>query len=114
MLLPIGMYDLALVQGDVTLRTGLEGEEYPGIRKGPVHLAGRLGLFDAEGPFGSPTQRFRPDLRVGKYARGAGRDHGHGRIQPAGHDDNLELFGDIFSTHCQGQRKFAAVLGGTP
>jgi len=45
-LLPVGMYDLDLVQGDVTLRTGREGEEYPGIRKGPVHLDGRLGLFD--------------------------------------------------------------------
>ena len=39
----------------MTFRLGREGEEYPGIRKGPVHLAGRLGLFDDEGPFGSPT-----------------------------------------------------------
>ena len=54
-LLPIGMYDLALIEGDVTLRTGQAGEEYPGIRKGPVHLAGRLGLFDRAGPFGSPS-----------------------------------------------------------
>lgn len=54
-LLPIGLYDLSRIRGDVTLRLGREGEEYPGIRKGPVHLAGRLGLFDDEGPFGSPT-----------------------------------------------------------
>ena len=54
-LLPVGMYDLNKVRGDVTLRTGAEGEQYPGIRKGDVHLAGRLGLFDQEGPFGSPT-----------------------------------------------------------
>jgi len=54
-LLPIGLYDLDRVQGDVTVRLGRAGEEYAGIRKGPVHLAGRLGLFDAAGPFGSPT-----------------------------------------------------------
>lgn len=54
-LLPIGLYDRAKLQGDVTLRLGRPGEEYPGIRKGPVHLEGRLGLFDAAGPFGSPT-----------------------------------------------------------
>lgn len=53
--LPIGMYDLAQVRGDVTLRAGREGEEYQGIRKGMVHLEGRLGLFDDAGPFGSPT-----------------------------------------------------------
>ncbi len=54
-LLPLGLYDLSEIRGDVTLRLGREGEEYPGIRKGPVHLAGRLGLFDDAGPFGSPT-----------------------------------------------------------
>jgi DNA/RNA-binding domain of Phe-tRNA-synthetase-like protein len=54
-LLPVGMYDLALVTGDVELRTGVEGEQFPGIRKGEVHLSGRLGLFDDQGPFGSPT-----------------------------------------------------------
>lgn len=54
-LLPIGLYDRAKLRGDVTFRLGGPGEEYPGIRKGPVHLEGRLGLFDAAGPFGSPT-----------------------------------------------------------
>lgn len=54
-LLPIGLYDTDRVRGDVELRRGRAGEAYPGIRKGEIHLAGRLGLFDARGPFGSPT-----------------------------------------------------------
>jgi DNA/RNA-binding domain of Phe-tRNA-synthetase-like protein len=54
-LLSIGLYDLDRVRGDATVRLGRAGEEYPGIRKGPVHLEGRLGVFDAAGPFGSPT-----------------------------------------------------------
>jgi DNA/RNA-binding domain of Phe-tRNA-synthetase-like protein len=53
--LPYGLYDLDRVSGDVTLRLGREGEEYAGIRKDAVHLAGRLALVDADGPFGNPT-----------------------------------------------------------
>ncbi len=54
-LLPIGLYDLAKIRGDAVLRLGREGEAYAGIRKAEVHLTGRLGLFDDDGPFGSPT-----------------------------------------------------------
>ena len=55
-LLPLGLYDRDRVVGDAaTVRTGHEGEEYEGIRKGPVHLAGRLCVADADGAFGSPT-----------------------------------------------------------
>ncbi len=54
-LLPIGLYDLDRVRGDIELRRGNAGDAYPGIRKGEVHLEGRLALFDATGPFGSPT-----------------------------------------------------------
>lgn len=54
-LLPIGMYDLDRIEGDAVMRVGREGEGYPGIRKGPVNLGGRLGLFDGAGGFGSPT-----------------------------------------------------------
>lgn len=55
LLLPIGLYDLARVGGNLVLRVGREGESYEGIRKGPVHVGGRLTLADDEGPFGSPT-----------------------------------------------------------
>jgi len=54
-LLPIGLYDAARIQGDVTLRRGLPGESYPGIRKDSVNVADRPVLVDAEGPFGNPT-----------------------------------------------------------
>jgi DNA/RNA-binding domain of Phe-tRNA-synthetase-like protein len=55
-LLPLGLYDRKRIVGEtVTIRAGHEGEEYPGIRKGPVHVAGRLCVADGEGAFGSPT-----------------------------------------------------------
>jgi len=52
---PYGLYDLAHVTGPVTMRIGLPGEEYAGIRKEVVHVAGRLTLVDDLGPFGNPT-----------------------------------------------------------
>ncbi len=53
--LPFGLYDADAIEGDVVLRVGAEGEEYAGIRKDTVHVAGRLTVADARGPFGNPT-----------------------------------------------------------
>jgi DNA/RNA-binding domain of Phe-tRNA-synthetase-like protein len=53
--LPYGLYDRRHIRGPVTLRLGRESEEYAGIRKDTVHLAGRIALVDDEGPFGNPT-----------------------------------------------------------
>ena len=53
--LPYGAYDLGRVEGEVVLRLGREGEQYPGIRKDVVHVAGRLVVADRGGAFGNPT-----------------------------------------------------------
>jgi DNA/RNA-binding domain of Phe-tRNA-synthetase-like protein len=53
--LPFGLYDLDRIRGPIVLRLGRAGEEYAGIRKDVVHVAGRLTLADTEGPFGNPT-----------------------------------------------------------
>jgi DNA/RNA-binding domain of Phe-tRNA-synthetase-like protein len=54
-LLPLGLYDVGKVRGDVVLRRGDPGESYAGIRKDAVNLGGRPTLADEEGPFGNPT-----------------------------------------------------------
>jgi len=53
--LPYGLYDRSRVDGDIVLRLGRAGEQYEGIRKDVVHLAGRPTLADARGPFGNPS-----------------------------------------------------------
>ena len=53
--LPFGLYDVDHVSGPVEFRLGVAGDEYEGIGKPVVHLAGRPALFDARGPFGNPT-----------------------------------------------------------
>lgn len=50
-----GLYDLGKVQPPITLRLGVAGEGYDGIRKDRVNVEGRLALVDASGPFGNPT-----------------------------------------------------------
>ncbi len=53
--LPIGLYDLARVSGDVEFRAGCAGETYKGIGKFDLNLEGLPVFCDAAGPHGSPT-----------------------------------------------------------
>ena len=53
--LPIGLYDLAHVKGDIVFRPGRAGETYKGIGKYDLNLEGLPVFSDAEGPHGSPT-----------------------------------------------------------
>jgi DNA/RNA-binding domain of Phe-tRNA-synthetase-like protein len=53
--LPVGLYDLAQVQGDIVFRAGRAGETYKGIGKYDLNLEGLPVFSDALGPHGSPT-----------------------------------------------------------
>lgn len=53
--LPFGLYDVDRIEGPVEVRLGREGEEYAGIGKDVVHVAGRITLADRLGVFGNPT-----------------------------------------------------------
>jgi DNA/RNA-binding domain of Phe-tRNA-synthetase-like protein len=53
--LPVGLYDIDHVHGDVVFRVGRAGESYPGIGKYDLNLEGLPVFCDAIGPHGSPT-----------------------------------------------------------
>jgi DNA/RNA-binding domain of Phe-tRNA-synthetase-like protein len=53
--LPIGLYDLSHVSGDIVFRAGLAGETYKGIGKYDLNLEGLPLFADAKGPHGSAT-----------------------------------------------------------
>ena len=53
--LPYGLYDASKISGPVTMRVGAEGENYAGIRKDDVNVAGRITVADDAGAFGNPT-----------------------------------------------------------
>ena len=53
--LPVGLYDLGHVTGDIVFRAGLAGETYKGIGKFDLNLEGLPVFSDNAGPHGSPT-----------------------------------------------------------
>lgn len=53
-LLPLGLYDAALLRGDLVLRRGGPGDAYEAISGARLDLDGRYVLADEDGPFGSP------------------------------------------------------------
>jgi DNA/RNA-binding domain of Phe-tRNA-synthetase-like protein len=52
---PVGLYDLEKVQGQLRLRLGRPGESYAGIGKETVNVAGRLCVADDLGACGNPS-----------------------------------------------------------
>src|SRR6202158_4951612 len=53
--LPIGLYDLAHVSGEIVFRAGRAGETYKGIGKYDLNLEGMPVFADTVGPHGSAT-----------------------------------------------------------
>jgi DNA/RNA-binding domain of Phe-tRNA-synthetase-like protein len=53
--LPVGLYDLAHVVGDIVFRAGHAGETYKGIGKYDLNLEGLPVFADTVGPHGSAT-----------------------------------------------------------
>jgi len=111
-LLPVGMYDLDLVQGNIVLRAGLAGESYPGIRKGDVNLENRLGLFDDAGPFGSPTSDSARTSVSEKTTRILAVIMATAEFSEVLMTEAIDVFSGLFKQHCSGTETFRATLGG--
>ncbi len=111
-LLPVGMYDLERIDGDVTLRTGVEGEQYPGIRKGDVHLEGRLGLFDDGGPFGSPTSDSAHTCTTNGTRTILAIIMATGAYDRRDMEAHLSTFSGRFQTFCEARETYRNILQG--
>jgi DNA/RNA-binding domain of Phe-tRNA-synthetase-like protein len=53
--IPLGLYDLDKIQGEMVLDMGKEGETYQGISRPVITAAGKIILRDEVGVFGNPT-----------------------------------------------------------
>jgi len=53
--LPMGLYDLDKIDGDIIIDVGGEEESYQGISKELIHATGKMILRDESGIFGNPT-----------------------------------------------------------
>ncbi|GAE25739.1 hypothetical protein JCM9140_1747 [Halalkalibacter wakoensis JCM 9140] len=52
--IPLGIYDAAQIEGDVTFRLGTEHDQYEGVNGRLNHMEGKLISADSTGAFGSP------------------------------------------------------------
>ncbi|TKC18054.1 B3/B4 domain-containing protein [Robertmurraya kyonggiensis] len=52
--IPLGIYDMKALSGDVTMRLGAEGEEYIGLNGRANNIHNLIVTADDHGPFGSP------------------------------------------------------------
>ena len=111
-LLPIGMYDQDQIDRDITLRTGRDGEEYPGIRKAPVHLTGRLALFDAQGGFGSPTSDSARTCVGENTTRVLAIIMATASYERRSMERHVEHFASLFERHCGAEIGFSGLMGG--
>ncbi len=111
-LLPIGMYDRGRLVGDVVLRTGRGGEGYPGIRKGQVNLDGRLGLFDQQGPFGSPTSDSDRTSVAAATTRILAVIMATADYDPDAMDAHTARLAELFGQHCGASLVDRGLLGG--
>ena len=53
--IPMGLYDLDKIKGNIFIDTGKEAENYVGISKPQIRAIGKIILRDDEGVFGNPT-----------------------------------------------------------
>lgn len=110
-LLPIGLYDLAKVRGDVRLRVGEPGAGYVGIRKDDVHVGDRLALYDDAGPFGSPTSdslRTSTDASTRTLLAVVMATAAYPASAMSAH---LDFLGELFSRHAGTRVTWRALLG---
>jgi DNA/RNA-binding domain of Phe-tRNA-synthetase-like protein len=112
LLLPIGLYDLDRVEGDIVLRVGGAGESYRGIRKGDVNLEGRLCVADDQGAFGSPTSdSLRTSVRP-ETARALAVVFAPGGFPRLELEEGLKRLGGQMTRWCGGTEEGAWILGG--
>ena len=112
LLLPIGLYDLDRVQGDVQIRVGRAGESFPGIRKSDVNVEGRLTVADRDGAFGSPTSDSARTSIRSETARAAAVIFAPVDFPRAEMEEGLERMTRQVLRWCGGERNGAWILGG--
>jgi DNA/RNA-binding domain of Phe-tRNA-synthetase-like protein len=112
-LLPIGLYDLDRISGDVEARLGQPGESYESLGKGLYSVEGRLALFDDEGPFGSPTNDSRRTAITEATRRCVMVIFAPARYPRSQMGDHLRTVSDHLETLVKATGLGTTVIGGT-
>src|SRR5258706_9447414 len=98
--LPIGLYDLAHVSGDIVFRAGRAGETYKGIGKYDLNLEGLPVFCDPIGPHGSPTSDSERTMVTSETKKGLAVIISFGGKE--GLDRWTQRMSELFSQHASG------------
>ena len=110
--LPIGLYDVQHVQGDIVFRAGRAGESYKGIGKYDLNLESLPVFCDSLGPHGSPTsdsertmvtETTRQVLGIVISFGGAGGEH---------LEKSAERLANLLKEHAAAERVEKRIVGG--
>lgn len=112
-LLPIGLYDLDGVQGDIAVTVGAAGDAYAGIRKEEVRVGNRLALYDRAGPFGSPTSDSLRTSVTDSTREVLAVIMATGALPQAAMESHLELLAGLLGRYCGAQVAWRETLGPT-
>jgi DNA/RNA-binding domain of Phe-tRNA-synthetase-like protein len=99
--LPIGLYDLARVEGAIEFRAGRAGETYKGIGKYDLNLEGLPLFSDAIGPHGSATSDSERTMVTETTERVLAIIVSFGG--PNGLDDWNRRLGELLASHASGK-----------
>ena len=98
--LPIGLYDLAHVEGSIEFRAGRAGETYKGIGKYDLNLEGLPLFADTLGPHGSPTSDSERTMVTEATKRVLAIVVSFGG--PSGLDQALQRLTELLTVHASG------------
>jgi DNA/RNA-binding domain of Phe-tRNA-synthetase-like protein len=98
--LPIGLYDLAHVEGSIEFRAGRAGETYKGIGKYDLNLEGLPLFADTLGPHGSPTSDSERTMVTEATKRVLAIVVSFGG--PSGLDQPLQRLAELLKEHASG------------
>ena len=98
--LPIGLYDLAHVEGSIEFRAGRAGETYKGIGKYDLNLEGLPLFADTLGPHGSPTSDSERTMVTEATKRVLAIVVSFGG--PSGLDQALQRLAELLKVHTSG------------
>ena len=113
LLLPIGLYDRDKLRGALVIRQGAPGEAYEGIRRGEIHLQGRLVVADELGACGSPTADSARTAVAPKTTRAIAVIFAPEDTPRRELEDGVEQLAARVKRWCAGRTEKRLVLGGS-
>lgn len=98
--LPMGLYDVDKIKGNIIIDVGREDESYEGISKELIHATGKLVLRDNDGIFGNPTADSKRTSLTGETKNVLTIFFTPPEVDQSYMNDTLEFLDNLYQTEC--------------